>query len=106
MSEGETKAPETPHQPHSVDYYKRILLLGNGTQWRVLMQDVRDNPEIALRVGEACSRLDPVKMKTVQTLWKATIETAHPGIRVRLKEDEDWAIRSLRRAKQNDDDDF
>lgn len=100
MSESEEQ-PHVPvtREPHSVGYYKRLLMLGNGTQWRVLMQDIKKDFDIAYRVAQACGQLSP-EYKTVQTLWKGAIETAQPSIKIRVGKDLDESLK-VRHLKQS-----
>lgn len=104
MSEAEQDSlPPQTRTPHSANYYKRILMQGNGTQWRALMQDIKENHEIAFRVAEACGQLKP-EYKTVQTLWKTAVETAQPNIVIRIGKDmdEDMKVRGLKRTRFSD----
>ncbi len=97
------KTPSQLRQPHSVNYYKRILMQGNGTQWRALVQDIKANYDIAYRVAEACSQLKP-EYKTIQTLWKTAIETSQPTIKINLDPNDlnDMKVRNLKRTKYSE----
>lgn len=106
MSEGEepTEVPQPqPRRPHSAQYYRRLLMMGNGPQWRQLMTDIKVNYEIAYRVAEAVSQLRP-EYGTIQRLWKSAVETAQPGIKISIGRgvDEDLKVRRLKQTRYSD----
>ena len=105
MSDSETQSPNPipEREPHSLNYYKRVLMQGNGTQWRALMRDIKESYDIAYQAAQACGQLKP-EYRTTQVLWKSAIETAQPGIKIRIGKEieEHLKMRSLKQTKYSE----
>ena len=92
---------EPPAKPRPLAYYRSVLAKGNGTQWRALLQQCKENYDISFQVGRAISSLDDERFKTVKQLWKHAVEYHQPGIDIRMgrKDDEDMKMRKLKEQK-------
>ena len=92
------------NRPRPLAYYRSVLAKGNGTQWRALLQQCREDYDIAFQVARAVSSLDENKFKTVRKLWKHAIECHQPGIEIRMGKsiDEDMKVRNLKAQKYSD----
>jgi len=92
------------HKPRPLAYYRSVLAKGNGTQWRALLQQCKEDYDIAFQVGRAVSSLDDGKFKIVKQLWKNAIECHQPGIDIRMgkETDEDLKVRKLKAQKYSD----